>query len=290
MKITNIFENIEYLTTYKEIRDYLDSIEHYHGFTLDNDYILYKGNMIFDRIDEYVPLKIKECQNFAYLSCVLNAKNVLPIECDELKIDMCSIANQNFMINSIAKHYAILSSHFQNKLTIHNSNDTYCEIDIVDSTLSEFAFISSSRYTHFNVKACKNITSFANIILPHIVSNYTIESVGIKNFKDFETTTNQVLSINSASFQNYLLIDSIKAGYMYIYIHNNVNNLLTILLNTHASQLYVKRLENTSYPNIDELIKIFAKYTKNTKNIRADYIMDCAVELIDAGFDEAAEI
>ena len=290
MKLINVCENIEYLNSRREIRDYLDSLNRHSEFTLDNDYISYNGDLYFHSLDEDVPLKIKECNSFEYSECVLNANSALPIECEELKINNCSIKNQEFTINTMANFYKIYSSSFVNKLIIRNTNNRYCEININNSTLCEFTLISISPSNTIDIRECKNITSFVNIKLPMFVSNFTIDNVGIKDFKYFETIVNNVLSIDSTSFQNYLLTDTVKANFLYIYVNNKINNLLTLLLNNYATKLYIHSSEIASYSNMDNLIKIFGKYTQKPKNIRVNFVMDCAVELIDAGFEEAAEL
>lgn len=60
-------------------------------------------------------------------------------------------------------------------------------------------------------------------------------------------------------------------------------NIITLILNQSPQILLACPDKNLS------LIKIIDKFL-SVKNSRADHIMDCAVELIDIGCEEAAEL
>lgn len=85
-------------------------------------------------------------------------------------------------------------------------------------------------------------------------------------------------------FDSYIGIDAYKSLQNFITDSKKHNNIITLLLtNTDGDKIH--------YHSVDKEIRlILNSYLFIPLSERSDHIMDCALELIDAGFEEAAEL
>ena len=167
-----------------------------------------------------------------------------------------------------------------------------------------------------SVAHCSNIHSFDK--LPHNMldehqtlllnslsltqaktNNNNIRNLALTNIKGIHNCKNlpsemQSLSIyyKSNDFKSYIGIDEYKnLTHLGIYTHA-INNIITLLLCKGLS--YEKNgaksitLDKIRFVTTPEVLIIMETYLK--KSDKEEHIMDCAIELIDAGYEEAAEL
>lgn len=166
--------------------------------------------------------------------------------------------------------------------------------------ITDMSTIQKVEYMH--IDACKNFTKMKN--LPKVIDelhayNMTLNTskndkiqisnlqlgkvIGIKNFL-YLPQNMKILNIEGEnSIESFIGVDSLEE---LIKIRmTNLNSYTNII-----ATLLCKSLQSLNIFSPDDQVKIIGKYMKIPLSTRSDHVMDCAVELIDAGYPEAAEL
>ena len=303
MKLDNIVEQL----TNDDVKKILKSYDYTGSFFAStkskrisvsleqNLYVTYKSP------DECIfPFDILRCEMIKYFGCSLDDKFTNPKQCEEFKIDQCRFRSETINITTDCAYYGISNCRNGSKLIIENHKslsahgNTNISINNLDNISHIDIILPAAKYKNVTISDCLNIKSFTDIVMDHSsVSNYEIRNIGVRSFKGFNTRVTNLLVIKSI-FDNYLFIDELDAHHLDLVLYSKYDNIITLLLNKHCSKIMLFDAEliktnktgNTKYI-IDILNHYLHEYDETT---RSDYLMDCAVELIDAGFPEAAEL
>lgn len=121
---------------------------------------------------------------------------------------------------------------------------------------------------------------------------YYLQLTNIYKFKNFKNLPSKLISLRCndiVDFESFVGIDECKNLTDFTIRTDKINNIITLMLCPQISNNVFK----------DDLVRIFFNDTVNDimnqwleiyGKWRTDHVMDCAVELIDAGFPEAAEL
>ncbi len=182
----------------------------------------------------------------------------------DLTIDACSIND----ITKIKNVELLIINRCDNINTfdklpsyVLNKNDTN-QIQICDGSFNNASKTSNNAINNlklFNIENIKNVDNFPT----------NLSVLDIKACSDFK------------SFSGIEKLDNLVKFISDITEHNNIIN---VLMSKSLQYLDIKFLSNTS------VFFIIHKYMKKCVSQRSDHVMDCAIELIDAGFEEAAEL
>ncbi len=253
-----------------------------------NLYVAYKG------VDECVlPFDISHGEVVKYFGCTLDNRFTQPKKCEAFKIDRCKITTEDFVIRSNASEYSITDCTNGSRLVIENYESdahgkTYILFTDLDSISKIDIKLPLAKYKDLVIRNCLSIKSFSDIECHEQVSNYDIRNIGVRSFKGFTTQVSNILTIHNI-FNNYLYVDELKVNNLDLTLFDIYDNIITLLMNEHCNNIIL--FSEVSSENNINVIDIMNHYLhKYDKNIRKDYIMDCALELIDAGFEKAAEL
>lgn len=290
MKIQNIFENIRK----EEISEILGMCGYKKSFDIDeNGFIWLKSDFHLDtNLHLYMhhknittlPLKIKKAKNFFVSYVLMSDYDFLPlvstninlrrIPIDYQVLDLKIVSTGSLIMNNIeiceVFKFDTYDSVFE-VVEIVNCDDVYSIIFSRESIISDTLRISRSD----NFTLSKN-----NFKMPsHIKNMFLTDTHGIKGFEaDNPIKVSNILLLSSLySLNSWRNIDTFTIGEKLI-IENisQLNNFINVMM-----------LNDCVITNDNRSID-FSKY-ENMKN-RSESIMDCAVDLIDAGFEEAAEL
>ena len=138
------------------------------------------------------------------------------------------------------------------------------------------------------VLVCKNsnLESLDNV--PDICKNYTIINNNILDFRGIDKFNISNMYTKGNKLESFRGIENALLHMLRIkdldYL-KNCNNIINILF-TICDTIFVS---GDTYET-NELLKIIKEYLRLSLKSRKEYVMDCAVELIDNGFEEAAEL
>lgn len=226
--------------------------------------------------------------------------------------DLCISGIKN--IKSLANLPRIIEGEFQLR-DLYNINDFDLDIIKMDYILiesSSFSNLSNIKNTRQVVLSqLHSITSFTQLpsfdlskqfdndsslslmnMTINTQSSDTNDSIydlrcnnvnGITNFMYLPSNLSLLKYSSMKDFTNYIGIDMYKHLRRLWNDSGKIDNIITMLL--------CKNLEDVLIYNVTDIVKnLIKKYMQIENDIRSDHIMDCAVELIDAGYPEAAEL
>ncbi len=295
MKLSKLHENI--IIDEKEIRDYLHSMGYRGGFSItSNGDVDLDDDVYFSYIthkNKFPNFKINICQSFKYYKCDLDDDTMLPVNCSSLKIADCTIKPLNdYVVNTTAIEYSFDNSVIRSGVIINNTS-LYSGVEVIlhDTGIKKLIYNSPGERVKITINKCQNIVDFSNIVSNTSVAYCEIKNVGIRNFNNFDIELKNYLCISSKSFENYLLIDNIKANVLDLYVHDSFKNIITLVMNKHIRKIdvFVSHSVDKSSKTHD-VVKILDYYVSINQAERSEHVMDCAVELIDIGCEEAAEL
>ncbi len=227
------------------------------------------GSMGSHFIVSHIP-KMKTLKNMPTVAKKLTFKELwnVPVfdlhieQCEELRITMCAFEDL---------------SHIKNVDIIIIENCKKC--DTLDKMPHNLPHVDQNQLLEIKNMDIKQIKTNNNNI-GYIKFN---EVSGIVNFTHLPLHMEK-LFMDSYSFDNWLGIDNYKTlSELVVFPRSKYKNIITLLLCeslTDSSKLTIHGIDKS----IKDIIKDFLIPKKE------DHVMDCAVELIDAGFEEAAEI
>ena len=303
MKLDNIIEQL----TNDDVKKILKSYDYTSSFfasikakrisvTLEqNLYISYKN------ADECVlPFDISDGEVVKYFACTLDKRFTQPLKCDAFKIDECDFMTEDIVITTDTQEYNLHSCRNGTRLLIENHESSVAhggtKITIADLEISKVSIkLPAAKFKNVAISNCQNIKTFSDIVCNDSISNYEIRNIGVKSFKGFDTLVTNLLMVRSA-FDNYLFTDELNVHRFDLNLYSHCDNIITLLMNKHCEtiMLYCGTPginDDVIRDSIKRVIRIMHHYLhEHDKNSRSDYVMDCAVELIDAGFPEAAEL
>ena len=108
----------------------------------------------------------------------------------------------------------------------------------------------------------------------------------IVNLHNFPTNLSRLDIHDCVDFKSFSGIDKLDNLISFKSDINEYNNIINLLL---CKSLSASGLNITHLSSMDVFFIIYS-YMKKDLSERADHIMDCAIELIDAGYEEAAEL
>ncbi len=295
----NIFENekIDYIENENEAIEYLKLFD-YSGsvlmlddktFSLDN---LKINNLII--YDDVLRLKIRECYRFEYINTILSSNTTYPQECYSFGITSCEVKNgtEQLKINTSCKNdlnFLLINGETVLNVQDSSATSTYTSFDVRQCDFTKIIYNTSTINSSIKISQCKNIKSFTDLVIPQNVFNLEIFDSRISTFEHFATKIKNVFKFDTRHVKNFLHCDKIDANELDFILYNVFDNIINIIINDNCeviSLTYNIRILNV----FEELVDILEKYIEMNKNMRKDHIMDCAIELIDAGFEKAAEI
>lgn len=137
-----------------------------------------------------------------------------------------------------------------------------------------------------NIHKSDSFTSLKNITNGIINSFQIKECVNLKTFDAHNASEIKNAYIACENITSYRNIDlfAVKNS---ILLHDMINceNVINILL-SKVSILNVRTSENCEYNTIEHILDRYIHYGKK----RCDYMMDCTLDLLNAGYDAAAEL
>ena len=287
MKLTHLTEQKqEFLTDRDDIIRYVKNVLNYTDrWKITDDGVEFLDTVVLDKLpNDTLDIKISEAANIRLSNTNIKSLDNFPSTCGVLLIydntfSKLVIKTKSIFETRVAGNFKLKSIiTYGNKLFIYDSAATRSQKLITDKI----------EFKNDNVEAleCNNsskIISFDQIVIPSkTLERLTVKYCNIKSFKDFDFVIKDRCDLELNMLDNYRYVDRVKAKYLRLEIFDNTDNLITLILNQSPKILLVCPDKNLS------LIKIIDKFL-SLKN-RADHIMDCALELIDAGFEEAAEL
>ena len=294
MKLTHIIEEEQnFLTAPQEIDDYIRNVLKYKSFysVQNNSGVYFNRDLKLTNLrNEKIKIRIFSSADIFYEKNNFDVFEDFPIECNGLYIE------NNMFSDIIIRSKVVNSIHIRDNMNLKSITlyDPNIRLSVFQYGSNKYQDLITNKieYKHnetVNYLNCENLGklfSFDQIIIPSKkIKKLDIAWSGIKTFKDFDFHI-----INSCHFllpniDNYKYVDKIKCdGGIIFDILDNVKNIITFLLNK------TQTLDILFTPNRKEISNIMQQYFRMDPSIRSEHVMDCAIDLIDAGYEKAAEL
>ena len=291
-----------------EIASYMDHVLHYYKpydvsstgeVHLCNDITISKrGTCIGDK--KNLDVNIKTAKNMWIQDVDFETLQNTPTKCTSLTLNNCKNLPQHLIVNTITEHYLNISDMFHLKsikifgdlLNIgisHKSGKFYQQ----PMQLENIEIKTKSTKSKLIFDNCDFITSFKNIKLPKTVSYIDISSNGITSFEGLDAIITNTCTLRIRNMKSCRYVNNINANVLNIRFYN-ARHIINLLLNkskriiiSHGLIVPTEIDEFTIMMNneIEVLLDLYLD-----KENRTDFIMDCALALIERGYVEAAEL
>ena len=284
-------EKLDYLTDKQEIAHYIEKVLKYKGvYTITPMGVEFYNDITISNLpNDTLDIKISKAKYITISNTNLQSLENLPPKCNGLLINNNSFTSLD-ITTLVSDSYPRLRDNYNLK-TI-STIDT--SLDIRGSLGSKRKIITNR--IEFKTNDVINdlrlnsggITSFDQIIIPS-KKIYTLRidsGCNITSFKEFDFIVYDGCEIFLKTIKNYLYVDKlyVENFSLEIHIYKIVDNIITFLLNKS------KIIDFTYLETPKVVADIMHRYIQNPIDKRAEYIMDCAIELIDAGYEKAAEL
>lgn len=300
MKIKNIVENKNvYFKDKESISSFIMS-NYYSGtpngikqedFTINDDLSVdFKiSNVVVDNThDNYV--KINTCKKITISNtCKIYDSDFLPTKATRIDFENPYFYNSVLDINTRCSQIDFDSCMFGDGSFADpvvkniNINSWSKKVNFSSCNLKN-VFINSNRTTSIHLWYCTNL-SYANLYLEKTHSLEITNNILQSFDKISHLNTITTLKTDASYINSFLHIDSLKIDSLNIVDALTANNIITLLV-TPTKYISVS-LKKSHYYACEMILKTYLKM--DVQN-RKDYVMDCALELIDAGFEKAAEL
>ena len=286
MKLTKLCES-KYIVDKEEIKEILAACDYHKKWSIDkNDEITLASNFFLnsnlqifltDKNLTTLPLKIKKAKVFKVMYSVLSNYDFLPQQSSEIRLSNLHLDYEHLDIDiDITDVLYLYNINGANQFSFSFKSCDYLNIYNCNSLYS--INIKNSFLNSLSIDDCNNINLNDTFVISNNLHHISLNSMlGITGFNMHIKSTNTLSLTKLSNLQSWRNIENYKI-LLYLNINNTdqLNNFINVML-----------LETDKITNDNKSID-FTKYT-TVKN-RSDYIMDFAVELIDAGFPEAAEL
>lgn len=220
---------------------------------------------------------------------IFNNTNNLPKKCKTLNFIDCLLEHKNVIIDSNVSSAIDIDYIYRNvifeSLTC-KSNSNLQRIDISRTIIKTLSIDIPSVYAIYLTKC--DIDIFNHIHFDNIENLYCYECpiTSLYDMHNLNGKINDDLRIDVDDIVSFRGIENCKIPNIYLHQCNTLNNIILCLLNNTSKITLMPYDFGASFTKGMDIID---KYLKNISK-RKDYLMDCAVELIDNGFEEAAEL
>ena len=292
MKLSKVCEQKQnYLTDPQEIDTYVRNVLRYKldYDILPDNVVLFKKDLTLKNFPNN-KLDIKfSCEKIvSYTENDFFTFEDFPVKCKQLWLARNSFEKVEIPSNVTDDIYVCNNFKLED-LILHNCNNL---LHIYDSELTSKKRLNIKKIEYKGNETVKSIKcygsakliSFKQIIVPSKkITTLIITECAIRSFKDFGFHIENSCHFLLPDLDNYQYVDNIKCDGMITFnVYHTINNIITFLLNSCnllRSDFYIK-----------EVSDIMQQYLHMEPYTRAEHIMDCAVELIDAGYEKAAEL
>ncbi len=292
MKLSNVCEQKQnYLTDPQEIDSYVRNVLRYKldYDILPDNVVLFKNDLTFKNFpNNKLDIKFSCEKTVSYFENNFSTFEDFPVKCKTLWLARNSFEKVEIPSNVTGDIY--VSDNFKlEDVILHDCNNL---LNIYDSQITNNKRLNIKKIEYKGNETVKSIKcygsdkliSFKQIIVPSKkITKLIITACAIRSFKHFDFHIENSCHFLLPDLDNYQYVDNIKCdGKIKFNVYSNINNIITFLLNS------CNLLQIDFY--IKEVSDIMQQYLHMEPYTRAEHVMDCAVELIDAGFEEAAEL
>lgn len=299
MKLLNLCEESQnYLTDPQEIENYIRKVLLFtKGYTIDqNGHVTFRAQLDITKSVKVKRLNIKiaKCGVLVCKNSNLESLDNFPDICKNYTIQNNEYLRGEIYIKTInsGDYSFIVDNYYITSIKTNDSRLYVVSAKYPNSPgimkLNKIEFINNNDI-ELTLQSYSNITSFKNIIVPSkSFDHLVILHCGIRNFKNYDYVVKKYAQFDLPNIETYSNIDKVHVidQYLQLRLGNTLNNIINIMFNpTHDIQLVQDKFikDNTGF-------NILNKYVLYDFSKRKNHIMDCAVELIDNGFEEAAEL
>ncbi len=231
-------------------------------------------------------IKIHKAHELIFEHCNFDDMDFLPKSCNILKFKSGSLPPNCIIKTNVKK--ILLFGYFDNikieSLTLSSSTSLKllffysCDLDMINKIDVRIPNIERCDFYE-----CKKI-DFSKIEIHSHIKTCVIDNsdIGNKNFNGIEKFKSiDVLKFDYTTFDSYSGIENTKASSIMFMNTKTQKGIINLLLTQCQSIGISGNINKTVYGIISKYLRL---------ENRVDHIMDCALELIDAGFEEAAEL
>ncbi len=295
MKMINLLEQTKFLYNEESVSKYLKTFNYDVGknnenFTIFNsNKVNLNKNIIFDNLNEELKIELGFCTDIALkkIKGLSSLKSFLPVTAINLIVDECDVAGVLDITTLVYNNYIniIKCNNLVEILTISPA----LFIDACDSINSVYFNGKTSKYANFIViKKCKNVMSFSDIKTNNGLSRLIFVNTGLNSYKNFNLDVDEltVSYEEKDTIKDFSYIENVqpkKRIFLTVFKNHTAHIINLLMLKTETIHNDYKGFNN------DSLITIMDEFISKNNNERSEYIMDCALQLLDAGYEAEAE-
>lgn len=298
----------EFPDNYNKVKEYLKNILCFNGnftYNIITGDVELKDSLFVTRLttnilnDEILAIKLHSGLKIFFSDVCFTSLHNFPLFCKTLIIDNMHYLKKDIEIKTISNELSITNCfQIQSIKTINpilhicNSSGNK-RIGYQNIALSNVEFYVNSNNIDLTIIEAPNINSFDQIkTQSNVFKNLILRNCGITALQNKEYYISDCCSL-SLPLKNFIGIDKFNVGKsLTIELElNNCDNIINLLYNNSRNIIIKNDIlvgKNEIGLRNFKVSEILRKYLVNT--LRKDYIMDCAIELIENGFTYAAEL
>ncbi len=297
MKLNKLNESIknDFMSNADEIDDYIKNVLEYKSkYVINDDFSVdFLDDVKIKSTDiDYLRIKTNDCLgNFFITHSSITTTQNLPKSCKILGFIDCPNIQENLILETLTAYGTQIdeTTHIESIITFDKRLTVQDYVTRYDMTMDtkHIEFKNDSKELMLVVGNCGKILSFKQIIAPSkSFKELSIIDSGIISLKDFDFSVHDYCKLRLPNLVNFYNINNVNiGGTLEIDIFNNLAYLVNICLNT--SRKIRVRYDNSLDGN---KISIMLNDLVSNMQQRKENIMDVATFLIDAGYEEAAEL
>ncbi len=292
MKLHNIveqqttYQQIPYLTDRDDIIRYVKNVLRYNDrWKITDEGVEFFDTLYLDNLpNDTLDIKISDAKYINLKNTNIQSLENFPQECSVLNIYDNMFSKLVIKTKSIFETRVVNNYKLKSIITYGNNLNVYDDINKESQRLitNKIEF-KNDNVKELEVRNCSKITSFGQFIIPSkTLDRLCVEFCNIRSFKDFDFVVKNICDLTLPYLDNYRYIDKIKSNKLFLHVFENTDSIITLMNNNS------KRITLFYVDTPDKISEILDKFI--TMENRSEHIMDCAIELIDAGFEKAAEL
>ena len=301
-----------FITDWRKVQDYMKNVLRYNGefvFNTVDNYVNLKNHLLVTRLQSSLGnspalgIKLQTCLNVSFSELHFTSLDNFPKICKNLVLCHMNDLQKDLEINTITSGELSIVDCIQiqslktinSRLDIRNTMRQRTDEYISTIALTDIEFSNKIQHIDLAISGAPLIKSFDQIKSnTNNFLNLSLYECGITSLPNKEYNIIHACNL-SLPLNSFVGIDKFTAGTLCIDIINSCDNIIH-LLNNKSVIIKLKAFNtaanippNSGYNRNNAVIcSILRRYLDVDK--RSDYIMDCAVDLIDAHYNAAAEL
>ena len=294
MKLQKLVESQN--MTDEEIVKYISKFSYINSLKINDDKSIEVNSLkITDEDLTDFKINILKATEVVLTNCALKDFSFIPKSMSSLTFRDCYIPDIFYLKTQIKDFFAIESLHSkvnEINISLHDTRNVGFDFKYITYVKKIIIDNQSKTIPRIMLKNVNAITHFSEIVTQSPITVLDVQDNNILNFSSIEKLNMSTFLMEAYSLNSWRGIENTTAEVINIKELNhlkNYNNIINVLI-PKSKTILLSSKSDIKFSDTRKIREILIKYIKMSTSNRSENIMDCAIELIEAGYEEAAEL